>query len=124
MSAPTGEGAEMVTVTVDAETADVIVAALDLYQRAAIGQWDRLVDHAEGVERSVALGDALLALRAAHASDHRLVHPNAGLSIATAPRRAQIAYDLWHALGGGMVERQQIRLTDAAITVDRDGLVP
>lgn len=65
---------------IDDETRRVLVQALDLLQRVAMGRW--------------------------HAASIRRAH-----------REAQVACDLWHALGGGMELRQGDRLTNARMSV-------
>jgi len=106
----------LTTITVDTAGRQVIAAALDLYQRAAIGQWNRVVDIA-AVNMTFDMtayniGVELDETRARHAvRPPELRHPNASLAIHQAGEQARLAHDLWHALGGGMPERRNDRLT-------------
>lgn len=111
-----------VAMIIDAETRAVVVAALDLLQRVAMGQWRTIADHAPNVlgddayEFSPA-ADVLQDVVRTWATNDHLRHPGASLGIRGAGREAQVACDLWHALGGGMESRQADRLTNARIKV-------
>lgn len=109
-----------VTITTDDEGAQTILNALDLYMRVAMGQWDRIAEAAPdviGFDAMRECEDDLLAVRTAHTHVTPLTHPRAALSISTTHRRSKAAYDLWHALGGGMESRRGDRLTDVPFTV-------
>lgn len=111
------------TITVDDETHRVLIRALDLAQRVAMGQWREILDHCPEVTDCGQFSDAgdwLMNTRTLCATHDALVHPGASLSIRGAGRDAQIACDLWHALGGGMESRQNDRLTNASITVTKE----
>ena len=109
-----GDGSELTTIVVDAACHQVLIDALDLYQRVAMGQWSDLPQHAPLIEFNIdphELGRALNRLRSDHTVDPvSLRHPNASLSIRGAGEPATIACDIWHALGGGMPERRDDRL--------------
>jgi hypothetical protein len=110
------------TLTVDSSGVRVMINALDLYQRVAIGQWRDVAEHAPAVLGNDAhcfspVADQLIAIRAAACAGGPLGHPSASLSIRGAHADAQIAYDMWHALGGGMDSRRDDRLTSTIIDV-------
>ena len=107
------------TITVDDEALRVIVSALDLLQRVAMGQWREVPEHAPNVVEPCgfsAVGDAVMAARCQHTTNDHLRHPNASLSIRSAGREAMVACDVWHLLGGGMESRRTDRLTDVTIS--------
>jgi hypothetical protein len=108
------------TITVDDEALRVIVSALDLLQRVAMGQWRVVPEHAPNVVDPFPfspVGDAVLAARCGHTTNQHLRHPGASLAIRAAGREAMVACDVWHLLGGGMPSRQTDRLTDVTISV-------
>ncbi len=115
---------KLTSITVDPVALSVIISALDLYQRIAMGQWREiplacvgLVDDDETSPWG-RLGDQLMNLRCAYASDPNLqMYSNAFLGIRRAHRGAQIAYDIWHQCGGGMESRRDDRITDAHVEV-------
>lgn len=106
--------ATLTTLVVDEAGHQVLVAALDLYQRVAMGQWSDLPQHAPNIRfhhSASEVGTELTRLRALHtATPAALQHPNASLGVAEAGDRARLACDIWHALGGGMPERSGDRL--------------
>lgn len=111
---PAEPAVALTAIVVDAAGHHVILAALDLYQRVAMGQWSDLPDHAPNIGFHLTrheVGAELTRLRARHtATPAALQHPSASLGIAAAGDNARLAYDLWHALGGGMPERRNDRL--------------
>ena len=120
-----------VELTLTPEAYAVLVAALDLHGRIAMGQWDEVVRFAPEVlgadstlEEFRAAADDLMQTRCRHARPAELrVAPNASLGIAEAGREARIGCDIWRAVGGGMKDRADMRLTDAvrAHRVTRSG---
>lgn len=116
---------ETTTIELDAETRRVLVQALDLLQRVAMGQWREVVEHSPNVLRPDVqalfgpASDAIMQVRSVYGIDN-LRHPNASLGIRGAHREAHVAYDLWHALGGGMTSRWDDRMSGAAMSVYSD----
>lgn len=112
------------TLTVDADGRRVLIAALDLLQRVAMGQWREVVEHAPNVIDGDYAGlfgtcaEQLMHVRSSYTANPHLRHRNAALSISGAGDDARLACDLWHALGGGMESRRDDRLTSANIKVD------
>lgn len=111
-----------VALIIDDETRCVLVQALDLLQRVAMGQWRAVAEHAPMVLGVASqgfgpVGDDLTSLRQHHTPITALKHANASLGIRQTHRQAQVACDLWHALGGGMESRRDDRLTNARISV-------
>lgn len=108
-------------VVVDDEARGVMVAALDLLQRVAMGQWRALLDVAGGLLSDGArgpAGEALMAVRCSFAKRVELGHPATSLGIRQSGRSAEVAYDVWHCLGGGMVDRRSDRITDVEVSVN------
>ena len=113
-----------VALILDDEARRVLVQALDLLQRVAMGQWRAIPEHAPNVigEISVTafeqLTDDLMLLRRQIAADAALrLYDGASLSIRQTHREAQVACDIWHALGGGMESRRDDRLTNVRVSV-------
>ncbi len=107
---------EITTLTTDAEGRRVLLAALDLFQRVAMGQWRSIPEASPEVLGMMAtpfdaVGDALMRVRCEWTTHEALRHPSASLGIRDAGRHAIVAYDIWHALGGGMESRQSDRVS-------------
>ena len=113
--------------SIDTADRDVLVAALDVFQRVAMGQWRAVVEFAPvellGAEAGQQFGraaDEIMAVRSVYAVNPALRHKNTSLGIAQAGDQARRACDLWHLLGGGMLSRQDDRLTDTHATLQAD----
>ena len=110
-----------VALILDDEARRVLVQALNLLQRVAMGQWRAIPEHAPNVIASDAdrweVGDQLLEVRRVFAATTSLQHQSASLGIRGAHREAQVACDIWHALGGGMESRRDDRLTNVRVSV-------
>ncbi len=120
-----------VALVIDDEARRVLVQALDLLQRVAMGQWRAISEHAPNVIGPTSpagfeqLAHDLMVVRRRNASDAALrLHDGASLGIRGTHREAQVACDIWHALGGGMESRQGDRLTNVRVHVEevRDGV--
>jgi hypothetical protein len=119
---------ETITITLDAEAARVLQAAVDLYQRVAMGQWGEVAEVADEMladDSRGLFGPAsahLMEVRCAHA-DHPALRasPSAYLSIRQASHRAQVAGDIWVALRSGKSGEDLIDypLTDTYIRIER-----
>ncbi len=110
----------MITLELDAEAARAVIAALDLYQRIAMGQWREIIDASPAVlgddVDSGELGVALMALRGRWTTVDALRHPNAFLKIRTTHRTARVTYDIWQRMCE-TVERPAMPITGAQVTV-------
>ena len=71
----------------------------------------------EAAHQFSACADELLDARCRYAIVDDLVHPSASLGIRQTHREAQVACDIWHALGGGMESRRDDRLTNVRVSV-------
>lgn len=107
-------GPDEVTVVGDRH---MLVSALDLYMRVWLGQLDEVafVARAWTVSGTRALTAARLELQAPGAWPD---HPSAswGIRSTEVPDAARVAYDIWKALGGGVVARDQLG-TGVVVTV-------
>jgi hypothetical protein len=111
-----------VALILDDEARRVLVQALNLLQRVAMGQWRAIPEHApnvlgEAAHQFSACADELLDARCRYTIVDDLVHPSASLGIRQTHREAQVACDIWHALGGGMESRRDDRLTNVRVSV-------
>lgn len=109
---------------VDQEAQRVLLQALDLYQRVGMGQWRAVAEASPDIlgEQAGAFSEAaeeLIRVRCQYSVDPALRDfPNASRGIAQTGRTYQVAYDLWHILGGGMPSRRDDRLTDVLARVE------
>ena len=105
------------------EALGALISALDLHGRIAMGQWNEVVHHAPKVlpaDQAFHFSDAAKALMNVRCdyAEHETLRSSHGASmgIAEAGRDARLVCDLWRALGGGMKERSDMRLTDGVKT--------
>lgn len=105
------------------EALGALISALDLHGRIAMGQWNEVVIHAPKVlpaDQAFPFSDAAKALMNVRCdyAEHEALRSSHGASmgIAEAGRDARLVCDLWRALGGGMKERSDMRLTDGVKT--------
>ncbi len=89
-------------IELDTEALRAVIAALDLYMRVSVGQWQEIVAVSSALLRSDVhsdgLCDALMELRGQWTSVEALRHPNAFLKIRNTHRSARVAYDVWQRL--------------------------